>query len=89
MANENRFVLTRTGDATNALTVSYAVKGTAVAGEDFMPLSGAKKFKAGKVSVQITVQPLPNGQGTVKLKIVGADSYTVTPPAQAKIKLGL
>ena len=53
------FVLTRPGDATQPLTVAYAVSSaTATAGTSYEALSGTAAFAAGESSVAVPVVPL-------------------------------
>lgn len=88
VATTMQFVLTRTGDLSVPLSVSYAAKGSAVAGQDYVALPGVKRFKAGKGAVTIKVHSLPGARGTVKLKIISDDhSYEATAPAAAKLRL--
>lgn len=84
------FVLTRTGDASGVLAVNYAVKGTAVAGQDYVPFSGHKKFKPGKSQVRIKVMAIQGAVGKLKIKLlpVTDGSYTPALPGQAKLHLG-
>ena len=80
-------MVTRTGDTSADLVVYYTVKGSAVAGTDYLPLPGTRKIKASRANVLIKVKTLPGGHGTIKLKLAAAAIYTVGAPAQAKWKL--
>ena len=85
-------VVTRTGDTSAALTVSYKAKGSAKAGVDYKTLSGTVIIPAGATKAKIKVKPIdgsPNA-GTLKIKLVllaPADgSYTVgTSPIKIKL----
>ena len=81
------FTLVRAGDASQPLTVVYRIKGSAVAGTDYLPLTGRKTMKAGKASVKIRVTTLPGGEGTLQLELPRTHAYTVATPAKAKVKL--
>lgn len=81
------FTVLRAGDTSQPFTVDYQIKGSAIAGTDYLPLSGRKTMKAGKASVKIRVSVLPGGKGTLKLKLVGTDAYGVSSPSQAKVRL--
>ena len=67
--------------------MGYEVKGTAVAGQDYLPLKGTKKLKAGKAQANISVTLLPGATGSIKLVLTKADAYTVGSPGQGKLRL--
>jgi hypothetical protein len=77
------FTLTRTGDLTNSLIVTYSVGGTANPGTDYTPLSGTATFNPGSNVVDVPVTPLtPNGGTTVVLTVTGGGtSYFADPTA--------
>jgi hypothetical protein len=56
-----QFVLTRTGDLTNELTVNYTVAGTATAGTDFTDIGTTATFAAGQAQTTIDVPILDDG----------------------------
>ena len=76
-------IVTRTGDTGPALTVSYKVKGTAVAGVDYKELPGTVIIPAGATKKKIKVKSLDDSVnvGTLKIKVVlvplGDGSFTV------------
>ena len=86
------FRLTRTGSVLADLTVSYQVRGKAVAGQDYKALKGTKVIPAGQSKVQININPLPvagNG-GTVKgvrVTLLPGDGYAVSAAAKASVKI--
>lgn len=94
------FTITRSGSTTNALTVSYAVTGTATSGTDYNALSGAGSITipAGNSSVNLTVQPIidntPDGGGGVGINetvIVGISTnvaYNVGASGSATVTIG-
>ena len=59
----SRYTVTRTGPRTNALTVTYIMEGTAIAGTDFAALPGTIIIPAGASSVTITLTPLSDNFG--------------------------
>ena len=68
--------------------VSYAIKGTAVNGTDYAMLSGTKKIKAGKTSVEIKVVPMGTSSGkTVKLVIKPGAAYEVGSMKKATVTI--
>ncbi|MEM6400427.1 MAG: ExeM/NucH family extracellular endonuclease [Cyanobacteria bacterium P01_D01_bin.116] len=52
------FTVTRTGDTTNALTVEYAISGTATNGSDYNNLPTSVVIPAGQSSIDVTVTPI-------------------------------
>jgi uncharacterized protein (DUF1800 family) len=82
-ANPGAFAVTRTGDASEALTVNYSISGTAVDGLDYQGLSGTVTIPAGSASVTIPV--LPNASlssassSTVVLTLGTGSSYILGP----------
>ena len=78
-----KVIFRRTGDTTDALTVFYKVKGTAQAGVDFKPLSGAITIPAGATQAKIKIKPLnnPENHGKLKAKVV------VVPPTDGSYLL--
>lgn len=89
-----KFMLTRTGDLSKDLEVVYAVKGTAVSGQDYRPLRGRRIIKAGRATAKIKVRPIgprygrvrPGG-ASIKLILGENPSYNVAAPAAAKVRL--
>ena len=58
--NPGVVVVTRSGDPSQPLTVSYTTGGSAVAGSDYDQLSGSLTFPAGLSSAEILVNPSPS-----------------------------
>ncbi|HEX2854206.1 MAG TPA: DUF1800 family protein [Opitutaceae bacterium] len=56
------FQLTRIGDASAAITVTYSMGGTAVSGVDYEPLPGSVVFPAGVTSLTIPITARANAQ---------------------------
>ncbi|MBD2500053.1 choice-of-anchor I family protein [Anabaena azotica] len=77
--NKGSFTLTRTGDTTAALTVTYTVGGTATNGIDYNGLTGSVVIPAGQASATITITPVNDatteGNETVTLTLVDGVSY--------------
>lgn len=53
------FTLSRTGDTSGALAVYYTLGGTARNGLDYERLPGITSFRAGQVTAQVEVSPIP------------------------------
>ena len=89
-AQAGGFVVTRTsGDETLAVTVSYQIKGGAVAGTDYAALGGSVKLRAGKTRKAIHVTTLNDGAAgkSLKLTLTPGDGYTVGGEKKARYKL--
>ncbi len=76
------FRITRTGDTTNALSVSYTVAGQASNGTDYTPnLTGTATISAGQSFVDITITPvddaLVEGNETVTLTLASSANYAL------------
>lgn len=54
------FLIWRSGDTTQALTVTYTVEGDAVPGSDYAALSGSVTIPAGEIAASILVTPTDN-----------------------------
>ena len=82
------FTITRTGNL-NAITVNYAVSGSAVAGSDYVALSGSVTLGLGVNSATVTVSPLPDNvlesREAVILTVSASASYSVGSPAAAAV----
>ena len=90
--DEGQFELTRTGDASQILVVTYTIHGSATNGGDIVKLKGVKKFKVGRSTVHINVVPLTNDMGgldkkTVKVVLDARPTYRLSGPPQAKVKM--
>ena len=55
------FVVQRTGSVTNAITVGYAISGSATNGVDYDTLPGTVTLPAGSASASIVVNPIADG----------------------------
>jgi uncharacterized delta-60 repeat protein len=91
---KGKFKLTRTGDISKDLIVSYQVQGSAVPGRDYQPLKGTRIIKAGKSEAVIRIKPVgerfrrvKTGKATVKLTLVPGGDYSVGAPASGRVKI--
>jgi hypothetical protein len=89
-AGEFRF--TRTGAATNDLTVFYRITGTATPGADYVALPGSFLFAAGSTSAVVTVAPLDDlfveVNESVTMMLLPDPNYVVgTPPSPSSVTL--
>ena len=90
------FTLSRTGDATEALNVNYAMSGTASTGVDYLvsqsgQLAPAISFPAGANTTTLTVTPLAStnieGLENIVLTLAAGTGYSVGVPGTATISL--
>ena len=85
------FTFTRTGSPAAALTVTYAVAGTATAGSDYNALGTSVSFPAGATTVTRTVTPrqdtLQEPNETVVLTLAQSPNYAVGTPGSATVTL--
>ncbi|CAN5696008.1 hypothetical protein BH24ACT2_BH24ACT2_01100 [soil metagenome] len=83
------FVLDRTGESEDELTVSYEVSGSATAGVHYEALPGQVTFAAGASSTTVDVQVLV-GDSTelvdLRLEVVDGDGYAPGAPSSAGIQ---
>ena len=85
------FTLTRQGDTSAPLSVSYLVAGSATAGADYEPLPGTALFAAGAAATTITVAPidddLTESNESVVVTLSPGAGYGVGTPASASVAL--
>ena len=81
------FMLTRTGSVAKALTVKFAMSGTAINGTDYLLLSGTVTMLAGAEKAVIPVKPkddlLYEGRETVILTLTTSTTYAIDPGHKA------
>jgi hypothetical protein len=83
LGGAGQFTVTRDGNLTNPLTVSYTVGGTAVAGSQYQSLSGSVTIPAGQRYAIINVTPIDDGgagthtSSTVVLSLANSSSYQI------------
>jgi len=89
--NSGVFTLTRTGDTTSALAVTYSLDGNAVNGSDYSSLPGSVVIAPGSASVNVTVDPIDDaaaeGDERVVLTISADAAYTVGSPKSATVTI--
>jgi trimeric autotransporter adhesin len=77
------FTISRTGDTTTALTVSYSIGGTATHGSDYSYVFSPVTIPAGQASATVTVTPLQDWQAespeTVVLMLMDGANYDLGP----------
>jgi hypothetical protein len=85
------FTVTRTGSTASALTVVYAVGGTAAAGEDYFALPGNVTIPAGSSTATVTVRPIDDTfmewPQTVILTLAPSGSYSIGSPSNATVSI--
>ncbi len=82
------FVLERTGDTGDALTVSYETSGSAVAGEDYKSLPGEATFGPGESSITLEVEVLRGDSQkmvNLQLRVIDDETYSVGTAQEALI----
>jgi VCBS repeat-containing protein len=90
-----QFTVTRTGDASSALTVAYAIAGSAENGVDYQALSGTVVIPTGQASATIDVTPLDDSSPgvdepaieTVEVTLAAASGYVVGPQSSAVVAI--
>ncbi len=91
-AVEGHLIVTRSGDTTGSLMVTYTVGGTATSGSDYVPLSGTVTIPAASASATLDVVPLDDASVekdetvVVTLQSLGPE-YTVGAPAAATVTI--
>jgi subtilisin-like proprotein convertase family protein len=88
-SQNGQFTVTRVGDLTNPLTVSYTVGGTATGGVDYTALSGTVTILAGQASATISVPPLlvPPTARTVIATLSASGNYTIGGASAATVTI--
>jgi hypothetical protein len=85
------FVVNRTGDLSNALSLNYRLAGTATAGSDYQPLSGTAVFLAGQSTTQIMVTAIDDliaeSGETIKISLAIGNGYQLTKNYQASLAI--
>ncbi len=78
------FVVQRAGSITDAITVGYAVSGSATNGVDYTTLPGAVTIPAGNASAQIIINPIADGltedPESVALTLLPPSASLAPPP---------
>jgi hypothetical protein len=89
--NPGQFTLTRTGNTAAALTVNYAISGTATNGTDYTPLSNSVTFASGYSQALINVNPINDSllesSETVILTLQSGTSYQLGSTTSAAVTI--
>ena len=85
------FTVMRLGSTTGALTVNYALGGSATNGTDYTTLTGSVSIASGQTSAAITVttrdDTLVEGTETVVGTLTSNAAYTIGSPASATVNI--
>ena len=85
------FTVTRIGNISGALTVRYAVTGTATAGSDYATLSGTISIPSGATTATIVVTPVDDtlieSNETVVVTLSSNSLYTVAAPSAGTVTI--
>jgi C1A family cysteine protease len=86
-----QFTITRTGATTSALTVNYAVSGSATSGSDYNSIGTSVTIPSGSASKTITVTPINDtaveNDETVVVTLSSNTAYTVGSPNSATVTI--
>jgi len=89
--NPGVFTVTRSGDVTLPLTVSYSTGGSAISGNDYTALPGVVTIPAGSTSATVTVNALPvitsNASTQAVLSLMSGSGYTLGSPTSATVTI--
>jgi hypothetical protein len=87
--NTARFAVVRSGDTSPAVTVNYAISGSASNGVDYVTLPGSVRLTAGASATNILITPIPNnlpeGDRTVTLTLLSSTNYSLTTVSNATV----
>lgn len=91
-ADTGAFVISRSGDASQAVTVYYAVSGDAMQGADYQALNGSVTLLAGAAQASIAITAIVDGVGegpeTLILSLASApDRYSLSTSSSATMML--
>ncbi|QYM80330.1 hypothetical protein K0B96_06870 [Horticoccus luteus] len=81
------FTLTRNGDVSAPLSVSYTIGGTAAASADYAPLAGHATFAAGSSQTTVEVIPANGTPGSVALTLAPTARYTISDLNSAEVSI--
>lgn len=88
---KGQFTVTRSAHTDAALTVTYAITGTAISGNDYVMLPGSITIPAGYASASILVTPLEDfvsdGDKTVVATITSSEWYKIGSPSSATVTI--
>ena len=87
-----KFVISRDGDAIEALTVNYAVGGSATSGADYTSIGRSVVMAAGVNSVEVAVDPVDDTSAesaeTVVLTLTASPAYEIGAASAATVTIG-
>jgi uncharacterized membrane protein len=90
-ADPGTFTISRSGDTTGALTVTYSLTGSAGNGSDYTLLPNMVVIPATQASVAVTVTPMndliPEDDETVILTVTSGTGYSVGSPSVATVTI--
>ena len=91
-SNTGTFTVTRTGSTTTALTVGFALSGTATSGSDYSaPPASPLTIPAGATSATITVTPIDDSvvesAETVVATLMAGTAYEIGSPSTATVTI--
>jgi N-acetylneuraminic acid mutarotase len=90
-ANPGTFVVSRTGDTTQPLTVNYTLGGTATAGTDYTAPGGSVTIPAGAASAAVDVDVIDDSASesseTVVLTLAASAAYDLAAQSSATVTL--
>src|SRR5262249_53027655 len=85
------FTVTRTGDLSSALAVTYSIGGSATNGTDYQTLSGTVTIAAGQLSATITVTPTDDVTAevaeTIDVALLPGSGYSINNGVTATLNL--
>ncbi len=89
------FIVSRSGDLTNPVTVNYTIRGTAQNGTDYQAIPGFVTIPAGESSTTLTIEPIHDGEfeglETVFVTLESVphtiDSYMLGPDYHAVVNI--
>ena len=86
-----RFTFRRAGDPSAALTVTFAVSGSATAGRDYAAIGNTVTFTAGTEEITKSIKPIQDtlveGDETVVLTLTDGAGYALTSARQGQVTL--
>lgn len=90
-SDTGKFRISRIGPTTEALTVRFAISGTAKSGTDYKKIAGKKIIPAGASSANLLVTPLADGEvldnETVILTLSSDSTYTIGTPKKGTVTI--
>jgi hypothetical protein len=90
-ANPAKFTITRLGSRASALTVHYAMGGSATMGVDYQTVTGTATIAANGASVVVTITPVDDqvleGDETITMTLTSGSGYAIGMPGDAQATL--